>query len=401
MKNIISILLIAAQILILSANSFAQKDDPINPGNLSGQELSEKLNVITTATPFLMVAPDSRSGAMGDVGVAISPDANAIHWNPAKLVFIENDMGVALSYTPWLRNLVDDISIAYLSGYYRLDKRQVVGASVRYFSLGNINFTDNSGNLLNTHNPNEFALTGSYSMLMSKHFSGGISMRYIYSNLTGGAYSGNTKTHPGHAVSADISAYYQNDIKISDKKANLAFGLNISNIGTKISYTDDSEQHFLPINMRLGTALTTEIDAYNKVTLALDVNKLLVPTPPARVDGEIIEGMDDDVAVPTGIFQSFSDAPGGMKEELHEIMYSVGLEYWYANQFAVRAGYFNEHETKGNRKYFTVGVGLKLNVFGVDFAYLIPTAQNHPMQNTVRFSLLFDFEAFRKQQEEE
>ncbi|MBN1253223.1 MAG: type IX secretion system outer membrane channel protein PorV [Bacteroidales bacterium] len=364
-------------------------------------ELSGEVNTITSAVPFLMITPDSRAGGMGDAGVATSPDAASLHWNAAKLSFIDEDYGASLSYTPWLRALIDDISLSYLSGFKKLKNGQVLGLSLRYFSLGNITFTDISGTTLRDFRPNEFSLSASYSMLFSKNLSGGIALKYIYSNLTGGIQSGNVETHPGNAVAGDISLYYTKAIKIAGNNSNMSFGINISNIGNKISYTDDSESNFLPTNLRLGGALTYEFDQYNALTYSMDINKLLIPTPPVY-DGEgtapenIVDGMDPDVSVPAGMWQSFYDAPGGTQEELRELTYSFGLEYWYDKKFALRTGYFHEHETKGNRKYATVGLGLKLNVFQLDFAYLLPVQQRNPLENTLRFSLLFNFKALKK-----
>ena len=380
-------------ILILNAKPVSAQ---ITTGDLTGE-----VNTITSAVPFLMIAPDSRSGAMGDVGVALSPDANSMHWNPAKYAFAPNDMGFSISYTPWLRELIPDINLAYLSGYKRIDKDQVIGFSMLYFSLGNITFTDIVGNTAGGFNPNEFALALAYARSFSDRFSGGLTFRYIYSNLTGGQFVGGMESNAGQAYAADISLFYQNeDLIAGNYDATFAWGLNLSNIGSKISYQQNSDKDFIPMNMRLGAAYSIDFDDYNSLTIAADVNKMLVPTPPIYyndsldINGDpIIEfGKDPNVSVPVGIFQSFYDAPLGMREELNEFTFSVGLEYWYAKQFAIRGGYFHEHATKGNRKYFTLGIGLRLNVFGLDFAYLVPIHQNNPLANTLRFSLLFDIE---------
>jgi hypothetical protein len=357
---------------------------------------SQDLNAIQTVVPFLTIAPDSRSGAMGDVGVATTPDVYSQHWNPAKFAFIDGKAGVGISYSPWLRNLVPDINIAYLTGYYRFDKKQVASASLLYSSLGDVPFTDDFGNLERTFKPNELAVDLGYSRVFAEHFSGGIAFRFIYSNLTGGSYSGGDATKPGTSFAADISGYYQNNITLFSKNAQLAFGLNFSNIGSKMSYSDGQTSDFIPMNMRLGSAGTIELDNFNKLTLAIDFNKLLVPTPPIyNSDMEIIDGKDPNVSVPIAIFQSFYDAPGGFKEELHEITSSIGLEYWYNNQFAIRAGYFHENESKGNRKYFTAGAGFKLKGFTIDFSYLMPTVSNHPLARTLRFSLAFDINVLK------
>ncbi len=379
--------------------------DPLTVKQLNGATV----NTITTAVPFLLITPDSRAGAMGDAGVASSPDANSIHWNASKLAFIDKNVGFSVSYTPWLRNLVPDIYLAYLSGYKKIDKSQVIAASLRYFSLGNIAFTDIVGTPTGNWTPNEFALDVAYSRKLSENFSGGMSLRYIYSNLTGGIPLENGQTsHAGMAVATDISGYYQKELDLSKKKSLLAFGLNISNIGNRISYTETGNKDFIPINMRLGGSLKVDLDQYNTISILADMNKLLVPTPPIYKkdsmgqpviqDGQpvIAYGRSGNVGVASGVFGSFNDAPGGYKEELHEINYSFGLEYWYDKQFAVRTGYFYEHPTKGDRQYLTFGAGLKYNVFGLDFAYVVPTSsRTSPLQNTLRFTLLFDFDGFK------
>jgi hypothetical protein len=371
---------------------------------------SGELNAIQTVVPFLTIAPDSRAGAMGDAGVATSPDVYSMHWNPAKFVFIDGNAGVGISYSPWLRNLVPDINIAYLAGYKRLDTKQVLSASLLYSSLGEVPFTDEFGNLQHTFNPNEFALDAGYSRLFTDNLSGGIAFRFIYSNLTGGSYSGGVATKAGISFAADISGYYQKKVSILNKEGQLSFGLDFSNIGAKMSYSESQTADFLPMNMRLGTALTINLDHFNKITATIDLNKLLVPTPPkyynigeinAKGDtvhtamSQIKAGKDPNVSVPVAIFQSFYDAPGGFKEEMHEITYSTGIEYWYNNQFAIRGGYFYEDPSKGNRKYFTAGAGFRLKAFTLDFSYLMPVAQNNPLAHTLRFSIAFDFNALR------
>ena len=356
------------------------------------------LNTITTAVPFLLISPDSRAGGMGDVGVATSPDANSLHWNPAKYSFIDQEVGFAVSYVPWLRNLVPDINLSYISGYKKLNKNEVVAMELRYFTLGDITFTDVIGNNLGQYKPSEFALGSSYSRKLSDQFSLAISARYIYSNLTGGQSAGGIATNAGQSIAADVAGYYVKDIRIAKKDMELAFGANVSNIGNKISYTETSTRDFIPINLRLGTALNADLDDYNKISFAFDLNKLLVPTPPIyndSINDQIDYGKDPNVSVVSGIFQSFGDAPGGFNEEMREINFSVGTEYWYDNQFAIRAGYFNEHNTKGGRKFFTFGSGVKYNVFALDFSYLINASRaingNNPLANTMRFTLTFDF----------
>jgi hypothetical protein len=357
----------------------------------------QELNAIQTVVPFLTIAPDSRSGAMGDVGVATTPDVYSQHWNPAKYAFIDGKGGVGISYSPWLRNLVPDINIAYLTGYYRIDQKQVATASLLYSSLGDVPFTDDYGNLVRTFKPNELAFDLGYSRKFAERFSGGIAFRFIYSDLTGGTYSGGDATKPGTSFAADIAGYYTNDdINIAGKDAILSAGLNFSNIGSKMSYSDGQTSDFIPMNMRLGGAGTINLDNFNKLSLALDFNKLLVPTPPIyNEDMEIIAGKDPNVSVPIAIFQSFIDAPGGFKEEMHEITISTGLEYWYNNQFAIRAGYFHENATKGNRKYFTAGAGFRLKGFTIDFSYLMPLVANHPLARTLRFSMSFDLNSMK------
>ncbi len=355
-----------------------------------------ELNAIQYVVPFLLIAPDSRAGAMGDVGAATSPDLYSMHWNPAKYAFIDGEGGLGISYSPWLRTLVPDINIAYLAAYYRIDDQQVISTSLLYSSLGDIPFTDNYGNIERNFRPNEFSIDAAYSRKLSDNISGSIAFRFIYSNLTGGFPAGGTETKPGISVASDISVYYVKDISLSSKDATLSFGSNISNIGNKMSYTDDNDPDFIPMNLKLGPALNIELDNYNDISFAFDLNKLLVPTPPEYdVNGEIVAGKDPNVAVPVAIFQSFIDAPGGIKEELNEISYSLGMEYWYNKQFAIRGGYFHEHASKGNRKYFTAGAGFRMNVFSLDFSYLMPLVNNHPLARTLRFSLSFDFDAFR------
>lgn len=355
---------------------------------------AQELNAIQTVVPFLTIAPDSRSGAMGDVGVATTPDVYSQHWNPAKFAFIDGKAGVGISYSPWLRNLVPDINIAYLTGYYRIDKKQVASASLLYSSLGDVPFTDEFGNLERNFKPNELAFDVGYSRIFADHFSGGIVFRFIYSNLTGGTYSGGDATKAGTSFAADISGYYNNKISLFSKDGNVAFGVNFSNIGSKMSYSDDQKSDFIPMNLRIGGSSSLDLDNFNKIALAIDFNKLLVPTPPIyNNDMEIIDGKDPNVSVPVAIFQSFYDAPGGFKEEIHEITSSIGLEYWYNNQFAIRTGYFHENASKGNRKYFTAGAGFRLKGFEIDFSYLMPTVSNHPLARTLRFSLAFDINA--------
>ena len=349
-------------------------------------------NTIQTAAPFLLIAPDARSGAMGDAGVAISPDANSLHWNPAKMAFMEDPTGFSVSYTPWLRNLVPDIDLGYLSVYHRLDERNTIGGSLRYFSYGSIQLTDNSMQDIGIYSPNEFSVDGTFARKFGETFSLGTALRYVRSSLSNGQFNGQ-EIRPASAMAADISAYYRNGTVLLGKDAEVALGVNISNIGTKVSYSDAAEKSFLPTNFKIGGATTFNLDDLNTFAVALDINKLLVPTTPIRDEnGLITSGKDPDRSVPAGIFGSFSDAPGGFSEELREISYSLGTEYWYNRQFAIRAGYFYENPTKGDRQYLTLGAGLKYNVFNLDFAYLVANQQKSPLAQTLRFSLIFNFE---------
>jgi hypothetical protein len=382
MKNKKAGFLILVLVVTASVSIFSQTNDS---------------RVIMTYVPFLTIAPDSRAGAMGDAGVATSPDVYSLHWNPAKFAFIDGKAGVGISYAPWLRAIVPDMNIAYLSGYYRVDSKQVIAASLTYNSFGKVQFTDDFGQPLMDFNANEFAVDGCYSRLFSDNFSGAIALRFIYSNLTGGQYAGSTETKPGISFAADVSGYYKKDFELGGKSGLLGLGLNFSNIGTKMSYTDSQNPGFIPMNMRLGGSGTLNLDSYNAITLSIDFNKLLVPTPPIYVDStrQILRGKDPNVSVPVAIFQSFTDAPGGFKEEMQEITCSFGAEYWYNKQFAIRCGYFNESQSKGNRKYFTAGAGVRMNVFALDFSYLIPLTQNNPLARTLRFTLSFDFNSLR------
>lgn len=390
----------------------------------AGQQCGDQLNTITTAVPFLLISPDSRAGGMGDAGVAVSPDVNAIHWNPSKLAFAENDGEFSMSYSPWLRNLVPDMSLAYLSGYKRLsNKRSAVGGSLRYFNLGSILFTDVNGSTIRDFKPAEFAVDLAFAQKFSENFSGGIAIRYVNSNLTGGISVQGANSKAGQSVAADVSFYYRKEqIQMGDKDVTFAFGTNISNIGAKMSYTETAAQNFIPINLRLGPSFKVELDQYNSIAFNMDVNKLLVPTPPVYLlDGnnspiidpvtgnfQVASGSDPNVGVVNGILGSFSDAPGNvsyddngnvvvengsrLREELREINLAGGFEYWYAEQFAFRTGYFWEHYTKGNRKYFTLGAGVKYSIFTLDLSYLIANTQRSPLANTLRFTLGFKFD---------
>jgi hypothetical protein len=338
---------------------------------------------VTTAVPILTVAPDARSAALGDAGVALSPDANSPFWNPAKLGFVQNDMSVSFSYSPWLRNIVDDMSLSYLSGYKKLSETSALSVSLLYFDLGEIQFIDEDRNPIKDYNPKEYAVSIAYGQALSENFSVGIGARFIHSNLAGNVnVSGPSSTfesEPGNTAAVDVGVYYNKDI---GQSLNLGLAANISNIGGKISYTTKDEKDFLPTNLKVGTAVTYNLDAFNKLTFLVDANKLLVPSP----------GADSTQTVLSGIFTSFGDAKGGFKEEMQEVVLSGGVEYWYNNLFAARAGYFYENENKGARKYFSLGLGLKYQKFGIDAAYLIPNDQSNALAQTLRFSIALNLD---------
>ena len=375
----------AAIALAFSAN--AQKKE------IGGQ------NYISTAMPIIMVSPDATASGMGDVGVASKPDANSQHWNNAKLAFVEDKGGFAMTYTPWLRKLgVGDMNLLYLGGYYSVNNRSTIGGSVTYYSVGDVNFTSEEGQDLGTYNPNEFTIDLSYSMKLTDQIALGASGRYLRSDLTQGQDVGTTSTRAGNAIAADIGIYYQDKVNATPSMpGELALGLFISNLGSKISYSDDdNEKDFLPANLRLGGRYTLNLDDYNQFSMLLDFNKLLVPTPPVYdEDGNIIAGKNDraeDISVMQGVFQSFYDAPNGFKEELQEIQISVGAEYWYSQLFAVRAGYFYEHKNKGGRQYITFGGGIRYNMFTFDLSYLLALSKTqNPLANTIRISLGMNF----------
>jgi len=412
---------------------FGQQSGAVNGSQLGGVAESDILNTITTAVPFLVIAPDARAAGFGDVGAATTPTANSVYWNMAKTAFSEESMEVSMSYTPWLSKLVNDINLAYISGYKKVNDRVAVGAGLRYFSLGDIQFTDQFGNDIRQFRPNEFAITAGVSAKLSENLSGGFNFRFINSNLTGGVTVLGANTKPGRTVASDLSLYYvKPNVKIFNTPAEWALGMNISNIGGKIAYSSTTNTDFLPTNLRIGPRVTFNLDQYNKITVAADINKLLVPTPPIYKrdstgspipDGEGFEigaGSDPNRSVISGMFGSFADAPGSplvdeqgeylitdegeyevekgsvFREEMREINFGLGAEYMYDEQFAVRAGYFWEHKLKGNRKYFNVGLGLKFNFLNIDMSYLIPAYfgtnfQNSPLANTLRISLALNF----------
>ena len=361
------------------------------------QDKKDIFNPVNTSVTSQMIAPDARAAGMGDVGAATDPDVNSQYWNPAKYPFCISRAGVSLNYTPWLRQLVSDMSVAYLSGYYRIGDYSAVSASLRYFSLGEV-FTDESENAM-TINPYEMSLDVAYSLMLSEKFSLAAAVRWIYSDLT---YNYEDDTSPGSAFAADIACYYNDYINIGERECQLGIGLNISNIGSKITFGGSDDSEFIPTNMRLGASLMVPVDEYSRFTIAADANKLLVPTYPLQEEGELQEDYNRriqkeyyDVSSIAGIFKSFGDAPGGFKEELQEINWSVGAEYVYNDKFSVRAGYHHESENKGNRKYFTVGAGFRMSAFTLDCGYVIATAKSNPLDQTMRFTLGFDMDGIK------
>ena len=367
---------------------------------VKAQDKKNMFNPVNTSVTSQSIAPDARAAGMGDVGAATDPDVNSQYWNPAKYPFNISRAGVSLNYTPWLRQLVNDMDLAYMAGYYRIGDYSAVSGSLRYFSLGEVimgsSVTADDGM---TIKPYELSLDVAYSLMLSEKFSLAAGVRWIYSDLT---YDYSEDTSPGSAFAADIALYYQNYINIGARECQLGLGMNISNIGSKISFGGDDRSEFIPTNLRLGASLMVPIDEYNRFSIAADANKLLVPTYPKINDGESTSDYEDrvqreyyDVSSISGIFKSFSDAPGGFKEELQEIQWSVGAEYTYHDQFSVRAGYHHESENKGNRKYFTVGAGFRMSVFALDAGYVIATAKSNPLDQTLRFSLTFDMDGIK------
>ncbi len=383
---------VAILLAILSANVFAQITTPGADVDWLTGKVEDGARIISTGVPLLLIAPDSRAGAMGDLGAASTPDANSIHWNASKLSFMEKNAGVSFTYSPWLREIVSDIELLYLSGYYKINEFSTVGASLTYFSLGSIDFFSEEGTATGTYKPNEFSIDLAYAMKLSDHLSISLTGRYIRSDLTQGQNVGTTSTHAANAGAADVGMYYQNVIP-SAMPSEYAVGVQISNLGSKISYSDNMESSFLPANLRVGGRYTMDFDRFNRLSIMADFNKLLVPTPPVyNEDGTIFAGKDPKVGILQGAIQSFYDAPNGFKEEMQEISISVGAEYWYNKLLAVRAGYFYEAANKGGRQYLTLGAGLRYNVFGLDISYLVSTSSlnNNPLKNTLRVSLSFD-----------
>ena len=390
--------------LILSFDLFPQASI------LSGQDTSRR--PIITAVPFLLISPDSRGSAMGETGVATSPDVNSVHWNNAKLAFIDKKYGFGMSYVPWLGKIVDDMSVSYLTGFYKLDNVQTIGLSMKYFDLGEIQLTDNQGFSLGIENPKELSTAFTYSRKLTNDLSIGGTTRYIWSNLTG-SISNYSDAKAGNSFSVDLGLYYNKEITLANRTSELSFGSHFSNIGGKITYGSSKSLDFIPINFRVGTSLKTFLDQYNSLTFALDFNKLMVPSPPVYevdINGNYIidpltnqptiqKGKNPNRSVLSGMFSSFSDAPDGFSEEIKEITISSGLEYWYREIFSFRGGYFFENMDKGGRRFLTLGLGIKYNNLGVDFSYLSTTQNDHPLAETMRFSVAFLFDNIENNQE--
>lgn len=370
---------------------------------LSGQDTSRR--PIITAVPFLLISPDSRGSAMGETGVATSPDVNSVHWNNAKLAFIDKKYGFGMSYVPWLGKIVDDMSVSYLTGFYKLDNVQTIGLSMKYFDLGEIQLTDNQGFSLGIENPKELSTAFTYSRKLTNDLSIGGTTRYIWSNLTG-SISNYADAKAGNSFSVDLGIYYNKEITLANRTSELSFGSHFSNIGGKITYGSSKSLDFIPINFRVGSSIKTFLDQYNSLTFALDFNKLMVPSPPiyeVDINGNYIidpltnqpqiqRGKNPNRSVLSGMFSSFSDAPDGFSEEIKEITVSSGLEYWYREIFSFRGGYFFENMDKGGRRFLTLGLGIKYNNLGVDFSYLSTSQNDHPLAETMRFSVAFLFD---------
>ncbi|NOQ74357.1 MAG: type IX secretion system outer membrane channel protein PorV [Crocinitomix sp.] len=391
-------------LFLLSSSVVFNSSAQISSG---GTAFTTQLNTITTAVPFVLISPDARSSGMGDVGAATDPDAYSIHWNTSKLAFSEKRTEIGVSYSPWLRNLIKDVHYTHASGYTKLGNRHTVGASMTYFSLGLITFTGFQGNLIREFNPNEYEFVGAYALRLSKRSAIGVNLKYIYSNLTGGINAGSVQTKPGLAMASDISySYFNKDLSLGTWPAQWSFGVNISNFGNKMAYTVESARDFIPANLKIGSSFIVNINKKHSITAALDVNKLLVPTLPARDwGGNIVSGLDNNVGALVGIVQSFYDAPGNviisntgvvtveknsrLKEELNEINIGGGFEYQYKGMYVLRTGYFYEHKSKGARQYLATGLGYFNGKFGADFSYLLTMKKNNPLANTMRFSLNF------------
>lgn len=399
MRKLFTLLLLVV-LLSVSNQSYAQGVwDPVRGCFYDASAKKCLPNTILSSLSFLRIVPDTRSGALGDAGIALSPDANAMHFNASKLAFAENDFSISATYTPWLKNIgVQDVYLAYLSGFKQIDKNQSIGASLRFFSMGQIEFRNDQGGFTGTGKPREFEVALAYARRLSNSFSASLTTKYIYSNLAGGQEVNSIDIRPANSFAVDLGFTYFHDIKIGDMKTRMRYGLALTNLGSKVSYLKSIVRDFIPANIGIGTAMEINIDEYNSFTLTVDINKLMIPTPVFNDDGSIIDvdpanGYSDyrDKSLFAGMLGSFTDAKGGAKEELQELMYSIGVEYWYAKQFAVRTGYYYEHPLKGNRKFLSAGLGFRYNVYEMNLSYLIPTSnQQNPLDNTYRFSLIFN-----------
>ncbi|MCZ2444645.1 MAG: type IX secretion system outer membrane channel protein PorV [Flavobacteriales bacterium] len=405
MKNMLLNKIQAGMLIVLSSGLVLAQPNEQDLSNTGSR-------TITTAVPFLMISPDAKAGGYADQGVSTEPDANSMHWNVGKLALADKNMSIAVSYTPWLRQLVPDINLAYLGFYKKIGGRTCVGASIRYFSLGDITFTDNNGNTIGQYNPNEFAIDAGASLKLSDHWSGGIAFRFIYSNLTLGQNVQGAATNPGLAGAGDLGFFYQNpDRKLFKRPVTWRFGVSITNIGNKVKYSETQpDGDYIPINLRLGTSNTLQIDKHNKLTISLELSKLMVPSVPIYKrdsltneiiygdDGKpvILKGMDPNRNVIAGMFSSLWDSPAGFEGEMSEFTIASGAEYWYNNLFRAAFGFFYEPRVSGNRQYFTLGAGVRYKIFGLDFSYLIPTVQRNPLEHTVRFTLSFNFTSLKK-----
>ncbi|TVQ50011.1 MAG: hypothetical protein EA362_03335 [Saprospirales bacterium] len=379
----------AFAIILLFSSSHLSANEPCTYDPFLNQWTGDCPRPVVSAVPFLRIGPDARTGALGDAGIALSPDANSIHYNASKLVFAPDRFSLSATYTPWLRGLVRDIYLAYIGGYYRLDDFQALGFSLRYFSLGDIQFTDQNGQATGNGRPNEFDVSLSYSRKLGDNFSAGVTGRFIYSNLAAGQTVESIEINAATAAAVDISLTYNT---VLSPLSELSLGVAVTNLGSKVSYTRSQIKDFLPGNLGIGAAWNIDFDDFNRLTFVLDFNKLLVPTPLDPGHPDYLQRREQSVM--SGVVNSFSDA-GSLTDELREINIQGGIEYWYMNQFAVRAGYHHEHALKGNRKFLTLGFGVKYNIFGLNFSYLVPTnAQRNPLDNTLRFSLIFDMDNF-------
>ncbi|MFT6334690.1 MAG: hypothetical protein ACI86M_000237 [Saprospiraceae bacterium] len=412
MKKIIQAATIVLAICISTNVSYSQVYNPFK-NCLVGPNGDCIPNTLLTAMPFLRIAPDARGGAMGDVGITVTPDANSIHYNASNLAFAEKSTSLALTYTPWLRELnLNDVFLLHFSGYKKLDKLQTIGFGLRYFSLGEINFTDDQGINIGLGNPRELEFNVAYARKLGDNLSASLSAKYVYSNLASGQQVNGIDINSANAFAADIGVTYKKKSKLGGYDSQWTYGAAITNLGSKVSYTDQADvQDFLPANLGFGAGLLMNFDKYNTMSFHVELNKLLVPSPQSKTiqlqDGSVVDNPDYDVneneiadyrekSLFSGVLGSFGDAQGGFSEEIKEMAISFGTEYWYDKQFSVRAGYYYEHQDKGDRQYLTVGLGIQYNIFGINLSYLVPTNnRRNPLDNTLRFSLIFDFEGYQ------